>query len=94
MAACATRMAREAESMKKLVNDFFSHSPTVQTICLDCHFPGERQRPTPIAKDLTTLIQVIFMLPGREACLIRQAAAEVFVRFMGGDLSLIRMCGG
>ena len=30
------------------------------------------------------------MLPGREASLVRQASAEVFVRFMGGDLTLIR----
>ena len=41
-------------------------------------------------KDLKTLIQVIFMLPGREASLVRQAAAEVFVRFMGGDLTLVQ----
>ena len=62
----------------------------VQENILNCHFPGERQRPTPVAKDLKTLVQVIFMLPGREASLVRQAAAEVFVRFMGGDLTLIQ----
>ena len=30
------------------------------------------------------------MLPGKAASLVRQAAAEVFIRFMGGDLSLIQ----
>ena len=66
-----------------------SHSRAVQANCLDGSFPGNSRR-TPIAKDLKTLIQVIFMLPGKEASLVRQAAAEVFIRFMGGDLSLIQ----
>ena len=61
----------------------------MQTNCLHAIFPGHG-RDTPVAKDLKTLIQVIFMLPGREASLVRQAAAEVFIRFMGGDLSLIQ----
>ena len=65
------------------------YSRAVQSNCLDGTFPGNSRR-TPIAKDLKTLIQVIFMLPGREASLVRQAAAEVFVRFMGGDLTLIQ----
>jgi hypothetical protein len=63
---------------------------TVESSRCLCHFPGERQRPTPVAKDLKTLIQVIFMLPGPEAAQVRQAAAEIFIRFMGGDLSLIQ----
>ena len=66
------------------------HFRAVKEKILICLFPGERQRATPVAKDLKTLIQVIFMLPGREASLVRQAAAEVFVRFMGGDLTLIQ----
>ena len=61
----------------------------VKAFVFDGSFPGNSRR-TPIAKDLKALIQVIFMLPGREASLVRQAAAEVFIRFMGGDLSLIR----
>ena len=65
-------------------------SREVQENILNIHFPGQGQRSTPVAKDLKTLVQVIFMLPGREASLVRQAAAEVFVRFMGGDLTLIQ----
>jgi hypothetical protein len=64
-------------------------SRAVKANCFDGAFPGNSRR-TPIAKDLKTLIQVIFMLPGREASTVRQAAAEVFIRFMGGDLSLIQ----
>jgi hypothetical protein len=65
-------------------------SREVKENILNIHFPGQGQRSTPVAKDLKTLVQVIFMLPGREASLVRQAAAEVFVRFMGGDLTLIQ----
>jgi hypothetical protein len=64
-------------------------SPNVSTACTNIHFPGRGQRPTPVAQNLKVLIQVIFLLPGQQAALVRQAAAEVFVRFMGGDLSLI-----
>lgn len=66
-----------------------SHSRAMDANCVHAIFP-DHHRDTPIAKDLKTLVQVIFMLPGREASLVRQAAAEVFVRFMGGDLSLIQ----
>jgi hypothetical protein len=66
-----------------------NQSREVQENVLNIHFPGKGQRATPVAKDLKTLLQVIFMLPGREASLVRQAAAEVFIRFMGGDLSLV-----
>ena len=54
------------------------------------HFPGKTrgQLPWP-SKDLKTLIHVIFMLPDRGGSLVRQAAAKVFIRFMGGDLSLV-----
>jgi hypothetical protein len=63
--------------------------PEVRENLSNIHFPGQGQRPTPVAQNLRTLIQVIFLLPGQQAALVRQAAAEVFVRFMGGDLSLI-----
>jgi hypothetical protein len=67
-----------------------SQSLEVKENILHLHFPGKGQRATPVSRDLKTLIQVIFMLPGREASLVRQAAAEIFIRFMGGDLSLIQ----
>ena len=63
--------------------------PTLGPKCPHAAFPNHG-RETPVAGDLKTLIQVIFLLPGREASLVRQAAAEVFIRFMGGDLSLIQ----
>ena len=42
-----------------------------------------------VPKDLATLIEIIFLLPGRSAAKVRQSAAQIFVRYLGGDLSLI-----
>ena len=48
---------------------------------------GNRESLVP--KDLAALIEIIFLLPGRAAAQVRRAAAQVFVRYLGGDLSLI-----
>ena len=53
-------------------------------------FGGQGQRSTPIPKDLAALVEIIFLLPGRAAAQVRQAAAQIFVRYLGGDLSLVR----
>ena len=42
-----------------------------------------------VPKDLAALIEIIFLLPGRAAAQVRRAAAQIFVRYLGGDLSLI-----
>jgi hypothetical protein len=42
-----------------------------------------------VPKDLATLIEIIFLLPGRAAAQVRRSAAEIFVRYYGGDLALI-----
>ena len=52
-------------------------------------FGGRGNHNTPVPKDLAGLIEIIFLLPGRAAAQVRRAAAQVFVRYLGGDLSLI-----
>jgi len=51
-------------------------------------FPGRRQRDTPVA-DLPTIIEIIFLLPGKTAARIRSEAAKLLVRYLGGDLCLV-----
>jgi hypothetical protein len=51
-------------------------------------FEGQGQRETPVAR-LATIVEIIMLLPGRIAALIRKKCAEVFVRYLGGDLTLI-----
>lgn len=41
-------------------------------------------------RTLPSLIEIIFLLPGRAAAQVRQAAAQFFVRYLGGDLTLVQ----
>ena len=51
-------------------------------------FPGRGQRETPAA-DLRGVVELIMLLPGKAASSLRRSAAELFVRYHGGDLTLI-----
>jgi hypothetical protein len=54
-----------------------------------CQFPGERQRPTPVT-DLSTLYEILMLLPGKRAAECRRKAAQLMIRYLGGDMSLIQ----
>ena len=51
-------------------------------------FAGRGQRDTPVA-DARGIVEVIMILTGRAAGQVRKAAADVMVRYLGGDLSLV-----
>ena len=51
-------------------------------------FSGQGQRPTPVA-DARTIIEVCMIIPGKVAGRYRTRAADIIVRYMGGDPSLI-----
>ncbi len=51
-------------------------------------FPGERQRPTPVA-DARGVVMIINLLSGPKAAMFRLQSADVIVRYLGGDKSLI-----
>ena len=60
------------------------------TKCSQVSFGGRGgNRDSLVPNNLTTLIEIIFLLPGRAAAKVRLAAAQLFVRYLGGDLSLI-----
>ena len=50
---------------------------------------GRRNKTTPVA-DATTVVKLILLLPGEQAAKVREQASMVFVRFLGGDRSLVR----
>ena len=52
-------------------------------------FPGERQRETPVT-DARGIVRIIMLLPCRAAAPVRAKAADVLVRYLGGDPSLVR----
>ncbi len=51
-------------------------------------FPGRRQRDTAVC-DARSLAELAMLLPGKHAARVRKAAAELLVKFLGGDLSLV-----
>ena len=51
-------------------------------------FPGRRQRDTPVT-DAKGIVEIIMLLPGRQAARLRRQAAELLVRYLGGDLGII-----
>ena len=63
--------------------------PEVTSDWCNFKFPGRGQRETPVT-DAEGITQVIMLLPGRAAAIARQSAANVVVRYLGGDVSLVR----
>ena len=51
-------------------------------------YPGERQQETPVA-DARGIVRIIMLLPCRAAAPVRAKAADVLVRYLGGDPSLV-----
>ena len=51
-------------------------------------FPGERQRGTPVT-DVRNIVELVMLLPGKRAATVRRQAAELLVRYLGGDIRLV-----
>ena len=51
-------------------------------------FPGQGQRETPVT-DARGIVEIILLLPGHHAALVRRQAAELLVRYLGGDVVLV-----
>lgn len=73
-----------AVAFKRLQRDH----PAVTANSSDCKFPGERQRKTPVT-DVRGIVEIIMLLPGHTAARVRRQVAELLVRYLGGDISLV-----
>ena len=63
--------------------------PEVLTACKDHHFQGIGEwQPTPVAT-ASGIVRIIMVLPGKAAAGLREAAADLLVRYLGGDTTLI-----
>ena len=62
--------------------------PEVYPNWINFRFPGRGQRETPIA-DVRGIVEIVMLLPGRQAARIRRQAAELLCRYLGGDLALV-----
>ena len=60
--------------------------PEVCTSCTNFKFPGRGQKNTPVARGI---VEILMVLPGRYAARVRQQAAKLLVRYLGGDPVLV-----
>ena len=74
---------------KKTWSELQKNYPEVVQNLHHYKFPGKGQRETPVvgARGLVTIMN---LLQGERAAMFRAAEAEVLVRYLGGDMSLIR----
>jgi len=62
--------------------------PEFKSGCCDFKFKGRGQRDTPVAC-VRGIVEILVLLPGRQAARVRRQAAEILTRYLGGDLSLV-----
>ena len=59
----------------------------------DFKFAGRGQKNTPVT-DARGIVELVMLLPGHHAARVRRQAAQVLVRYLGGDLAIIdEVCG-
>ena len=63
--------------------------PEICAHCEDYLFPGSKQKKTPVT-NARGIVEIILGLQGRYAARIRQQAASLLVRYLGGDPKLIQ----
>ena len=63
--------------------------PEVLTKVSVFKFSGRGQRDTPIT-DAHGIVELLMVMPGKAAAKARRGAAEVMVRYLGGDMSLVQ----
>ncbi len=76
------------DNPRKVWHDLIQAHPEVVTISNNLQFPGMGQRSTPVM-DANGIVQLIMLLPGKNAAMSRNAFANIIVRYLGGDLTLI-----
>jgi hypothetical protein len=79
------------QRMKRDHPDVDSTTPegsTISTPFRVFQFDGAGENETPVT-DIEGLVQMFLLVPGRRAAVFRRQVSELFVRFAGGDLSLI-----
>ena len=80
-----------SHDVAQILRRMFAAHIDLGTKCSQVSFGGRGgNRESLVPKDLAALVEIIFLLPGRAAAQVRQAAAQIFVRYLGGDLSLVQ----
>jgi len=79
-------VAREAaRALRRIIE---TH-PDLGAKCPLIKFHGRGKQDTPVAP-IETIVEIIFLLPGKTAARIRSEAAKLLVRYLGGDVRLVQ----
>jgi len=76
--------SNSAVAFKRLQHDH----PEVTANSSDFKFRGRGQRDTPVT-DVRGIVEIIMLLPGQQTARVRRQAAELLVRYLGGDMRII-----
>ena len=80
--------AHGADYASQSIRCIWQKYPEVREKITDFKFPGRGQRKTPVTGVLGA-IELTFLLTGRHAARVRRQAAQLFCRYLGGDLALV-----
>lgn len=81
------RMLEEYPELNSSADVTSSHN------CRAFQFQGERERETPVA-DIKGIVEMLLLVPGQRAAKFRKSVVDVFVRFVGGDETLVEKIRG
>ena len=81
---CAHGAPNAAHTWERLKTQF----PEVCHEVTNFKFSGQGQRETPVA-DARGIVEIIMVLPGKAAASYRKQAANLVVRYLGGDLTMV-----
>ncbi len=87
-----TMTGYDANYASQAIRNICESHPEVHEKIMDFKFRGRGQRKTPVT-DVHGIVEIILLLPGRQATRIRRQCSELLVGYMGGDLALVdRIC--
>lgn len=80
---------QSTDSARKKFSLLKKSHPEVEAFCLGYKFPGGGQQDTPVT-DAKGAVLIMNALSGKKAAAFRLASADIIVRYLGGDETLIK----
>ena len=79
---------KDGRHAAEALRDLTSRYPEVDGNIVHFKFKGRGQRDTAVSC-ARGLVEIVMLLPGRQAANIRRQAASLLVRYLGGDIALV-----
>ena len=82
----------DSDYASQTVRNLLGKYPDVRDKITDVKFPdalGRKGQKNSPAADVKGIVEIIMLMPGQQAARVRRQAAELLVRYLGGDLGMI-----